>query len=241
MMKGRKTMPRRAYGTRDPTKNKITLTMGKEAINNENSNVQNVNVSVGNGNGSGLSRDGSIATIQIGTEPSPPIMTRDIQLENLADIEQGKVAYPNPYSETPEDKDEIEKRAYAKLLDIYKGIIVNDYKSALNIIDQSGLVILTIDDLLSILSEILNMNPSDIDVIVEDTVEESGCSCDVSVFNPIKDVSSIMIHKNNASYNFEYTYNDIYNKMSDEFLISLDKVIVNKDTIIKTLFKKRVA
>ena len=58
--------------------------------------------------------------------------------------------------------------------------------------------------------------------------EDVNCCCSiVSKINPIKEIQSIQIFKNNQNLDLMINFNGVYNRINDEFKISLNRVMVS--------------
>ena len=88
----------------------------------------------------------------------------------------------------------------------------NNPKLIANLVDQSGKVILSANDLVTAISLILGINESSVKINYEDP--EAGC---LGKINPIKKISSI---KTNG-YDFQLHFNKEYNTLTEDFGVSL--------------------
>ncbi|EAY05804.1 hypothetical protein TVAG_202610 [Trichomonas vaginalis G3] len=113
----------------------------------------------------------------------------------------------------------------SELMKIYRDIITDNYDSIINLIDQSGLIILPYESLIHIIAILCDVQDSDVKIqfFIDDEV---SCCGTVAKINPIKDISTIKISKNGTTTELHLTYNDIYNKIVDEYKISLEKFFV---------------
>ncbi|KAI5529760.1 hypothetical protein TVAGG3_0327980, partial [Trichomonas vaginalis G3] len=112
----------------------------------------------------------------------------------------------------------------SELMKIYRDIITDNYDSIINLIDQSGLIILPYESLIHIIAILCDVQDSDVKIrfFIDDEV---SCCGTVAKINPIKDISTIKI-SNGTTTELHLTYNDIYNKIVDEYKISLEKFFV---------------
>ena len=94
----------------------------------------------------------------------------------------------------------------------------NNPKLIVNLIDQSGKIILTGEQLIQLIAIKTKKDEKDINLRYKD--EEPGC---FSKIKPIKDIQDIKI--NNESFSLKY--NAEYNILKDDYNISLDRVIIN--------------
>lgn len=95
----------------------------------------------------------------------------------------------------------------------------NNPKLIINLIDQSGKIIIDARTLIELIAVKTNTDPKLINIQFKE--EEPGC---LSKVNPIKSITNIKI--NNENFNLKY--NKEYNILQDDFNISLDKVIITR-------------
>ncbi len=93
----------------------------------------------------------------------------------------------------------------------------NNAKLIANLIDSSGKVICDAVSLVSIIAIHTNMPVEQVTITYEDT--ETGCLAKV---NPIRKIKSIKI----ASMDFNLAYNQKYNVLTDQYFVSLEKVLI---------------
>ena len=93
----------------------------------------------------------------------------------------------------------------------------NNPKLIANLVDQSGKVILSANDLITAIALILWINDSSVKISYEDP--EAGCLAKV---NPIKKISSIKAN----GYDFQLAFNREYNTLSDDFGVSLVSCLI---------------
>ena len=156
----------------------------------------------------------------------------------------GSVAYPsvnptfadsNPYSEPQVvDRDVVIDDSVPKEttpvlngneLDLYKTIAKtygqilkdNNPKLVANLIDQSGRVIIDAESLIKIVALVCQVQPESINI----EYELSGGGCCAKI-NPIKRIEAIKV----AGLDFKLTYNEKYNMLTDEYSVSLRKVLI---------------
>ena len=162
----------------------------------------------------------------------------------------GSVAYPsvnptfadsNPY-ENPQviDRDVVIDDSVPKEttpvlngneLDLYKTIAKtygqilkdNNPKLVANLIDQSGRVIVDAESLVRIVALVCQVVPESVNISYE--VKETGCC---GKLNPIKTIEAIKV----AGLDFKLTYNEKYNMLTDEYSVSLRKVLIPIDELI---------
>jgi hypothetical protein len=108
-----------------------------------------------------------------------------------------------------------------EIIRVFKTIILEDRQASLNIIDKSGSVIILIKDLFSLISSLFEVDESKIKINLEDV--DIGC---FSKTLPIKKINSVKINKNNTFLDLQVVDNGKYNLLSDEYKISLNRVLV---------------
>ena len=110
-------------------------------------------------------------------------------------------------------------------LDLYKTIAKtyghilkdNNPKLVANLIDQSGRVIIDAESLIKIVALVCQVQPESINI----EYELSGGGCCAKI-NPIKRIEAIKV----AGLDFKLTYNEKYNMLTDEYSVSLRKVLI---------------
>ena len=112
-----------------------------------------------------------------------------------------------------------------ELMKIYRDIIIDNYESVINLIDDSGLIILPYEDLIHIIAVLCEVPDQDVKIqyFIDDDV---SCCTVVSKLSPIKEINTIKVTKNGVTNDLNLSYNDIYNKIVDEYKISLDRFFV---------------
>ncbi|EAX70524.1 hypothetical protein TVAG_376440 [Trichomonas vaginalis G3] len=221
---------RRRFTSQKNTNAKAEITVGYNVNDDKSRIIQNVKVNV------------SPELTRSATQPN--LLTRDLpkkEEEQNKEDEPGKEpveiptypTYPPPLSsniENPGIYDSSRNAPYkvdinSELMKIYRDIIINNYDSIINLIDQSGLIILPYESLIHIIAILCDVQDSDVKIqfFIDDEV---SCCGTVAKINPIKDISTIKISKNGTTTELHLTYNDIYNKIVDEYKISLEKFFV---------------
>lgn len=108
---------------------------------------------------------------------------------------------------------------YRRLSTILSNILKdNNPKLIANVIDCSGKIIVSGNDLVNLIAIKTHKDPSEITLRYRDV--EPGCCAKIS---PIKNISDIKI--NNESFSLKY--NADYNILKDDFNISLERVIIS--------------
>ncbi|EAX72266.1 hypothetical protein TVAG_536160 [Trichomonas vaginalis G3] len=213
---------RRRFTSQKNTNAKAEITVGYNVNDDKSRIIQNVKVNVSpeltrdlpkneeNGDPIILSEPGK-EPVEIPTYPTyPPPLSSNIENPGIYDSSRNA-----PY------KIDIN----SELMKIYRDIIINNYDSIINLIDQSGLIILPYESLIHIIAILCDVQDSDVKIqfFIDDEV---SCCGTVAKINPIKDISTIKISKNGTTTELHLTYNDIYNKIVDEYKISLEKFFV---------------
>ncbi|EAX78920.1 hypothetical protein TVAG_505570 [Trichomonas vaginalis G3] len=215
---------RRRFTSQKNTNAKAEITVGYNVNDDKSRIIQNVKVNV------------SPELTRSATQPN--LLTRDLPKneENEENHENG-----DPIILSEPGKEPVEIPTYptypspldnpykidinSELMKIYRDIIINNYDSIINLIDQSGLIILPYESLIHIIAILCDVQDSDVKIqfFIDDEV---SCCGTVAKINPIKDISTIKISKNGTTTELHLTYNDIYNKIVDEYKISLEKFFV---------------
>ena len=113
---------------------------------------------------------------------------------------------------------ELENRFYKLLSSTLSNILRdNNPKLLINLIDQSGKVIIEARTLIELIAIKTNSDPNSVNI--QWCEEETGCLAKVS---PVKNISNIKIDNET----FSLKYNREYNILQDDFNISLDKCII---------------
>ena len=144
-------------------------------------------------------------------------------------VNQSMQVEPNPYDVVERDVTLTEEAPAQSLngneLDLYKTIAKtyghilkdNNPKLVANLIDQSGRVIVDAESLIKIVALVCQVQPESINIEYELT--GGGCCAKI---NPIKRIEAIKV----AGLDFKLTYNEKYNMLTDEYSVSLRKVLI---------------
>ena len=140
----------------------------------------------------------------------PPVRSRGIPAE------PEPIVYPNDYVHTEE---------IATSSDLYRHLAIsfsnilksNNIKLLANLIDQSGTVVLSANDLVTAIALMLGMDDRNIRISYEDP--DSTCLSKVS---PIKIITAIKVN----GYDFNLAYNRQYNELSDVFSVSITRCLI---------------
>ena len=143
-------------------------------------------------------------------------------------VNQSMNVEPNPYENVVERDVTLTEEAKplnGNELDLYKTIAKtyghilkdNNPKLVANLIDQSGRVIIDAESLIKIVALVCQVQPESINI----EYELSGGGCCAKI-NPIKRIEAIKV----AGLDFKLTYNEKYNMLTDEYSVSLRKVLI---------------
>ena len=144
-------------------------------------------------------------------------------------VNQSMNVEPNPYENVVERdvtlQDDNGQPLNGNELDLYKTIAKtyghilkdNNPKLVANLIDQSGRVIIDAESLIKIVALVCQVQPESINI----EYELSGGGCCAKI-NPIKRIEAIKV----AGLDFKLTYNEKYNMLTDEYSVSLRKVLI---------------
>ena len=145
-------------------------------------------------------------------------------------VNQSMTVEPNPYENTQVMErdvviDDNGQPLNGNELDLYKTIAKtyghilkdNNPKLVANLIDQSGRVIIDAESLIKIVALVCQVQPESINI----EYELSGGGCCAKI-NPIKRIEAIKV----AGLDFKLTYNEKYNMLTDEYSVSLRKVLI---------------
>ena len=195
---------------------KAEITVGYNVNDDKSKVIQNVKVNVSPEFG------------KLERSATQPII-RDVETEESEDItlaEQGRVPVTVHYDPTytPIENPYV-KSLDTELMKIYRDIIIDNYESVINLIDDSGLIILPYEDLIHIIAVLCEVPDQDVKIqyFIDDDI---SCCTVVSKLSPIKEINTIKVTKNGVTNDLNLSYNDIYNKIVDEYKISLDRFFV---------------
>ena len=149
-------------------------------------------------------------------------------------VNQSMTVEPNPYENVVERDVTLTEEAQplnGNELDLYKTIAKtyghilkdNNPKLVANLIDQSGRVIIDAESLIKIVALVCQVQPESINI----EYELSGGGCCAKI-NPIKRIEAIKV----AGLDFKLTYNEKYNMLTDEYSVSLRKVLIPLDDLL---------
>ena len=154
--------------------------------------------------------------------PMPLGTTGQSPIFPVPNIQPGEVGYSSTSNQLQLQQQiqllEIENRFYKLLSSTLSNILRdNNPKLLINLIDQSGKVIIEARTLIELIAIKTNSDPNSVNIQWCD--EETGCLSKVS---PVKNISNIKIDNET----FSLKYNREYNILQDDFNISLDKCII---------------
>ena len=182
-------------------------------------NTNSCNVVINNNHSNSTPQFRSVA----GTPSRPPDTVVYPSVSQSMNVE------PNPYENTQVMERDVvidDKEALnGNELDLYKTIAKtyghilkdNNPKLVANLIDQSGRVIIDAESLIKIVALVCQVQPESINI----EYELSGGGCCAKI-NPIKRIEAIKV----AGLDFKLTYNEKYNMLTDEYSVSLRKVLI---------------
>ena len=182
-------------------------------------NTNSCNVVINNNHSNSTPQFRSVA----GTPSRPPDTVVYPSVSQSMNVE------PNPYENTQVMERDVvidDKEALnGNELDLYKTIAKtyghilkdNNPKLVANLIDQSGRVIVDAESLIKIVALVCQVQPESINI----EYELSGGGCCAKI-NPIKRIEAIKV----AGLDFKLTYNEKYNMLTDEYSVSLRKVLI---------------
>ena len=179
-----------------------TMTSTIDCTNNPTSNVVN-NVKV---------------TVRWTETENKTTTTAEIPTTKIDNPYENMVKYPS----TDSSDGDIEILRF--LMQTFQGIIVNDPACVTNIIDQSGLVVLSTSSLIRLIAMVCDVDVDNVQLEIEDNYEANCCGF-TKKYLPLKQIRKIKVKKNSDVYNdFQLTYNDYYNKIIDSYKVSLENV-----------------
>lgn len=176
---------------------------------------------------------------------SKPVLNQNVNVNIIPTTAQETTSQPtsqptnesvNPYNTILQQNDEQPTKeqpqnelfVYQKLMNIYKNALLDDPQLTLNLIDQSGEIILRSDDLVDIIAHCCGVGKSDVKITYYIDDDKVGCCALCSKINPIKEIQSIKICSNGQYLDLVINFNGVYNKIKDEFKISLRRVLLSQ-------------
>ena len=204
--------------------------------------VNNLNVNIGKGTditqtpaqpSQGVqSENGTVAYPQIDQEqkevqPIDPIPNYECQFK------QCQSQYGNPYGglsqypkQTPSQFLYSDVEILGYLCSTFQNIIVDDSGCIMNIVDRSGLIILPPEKLIKLIAMVAQITEDNvkIEILYEDE-ETDCCGKTLKKLTPLKEIAKIKIKKDTQSFvDFQLMYNGLYNKITDEYKVSLERI-----------------
>lgn len=232
---------RRRFTSQKNTNAKAEITVGYNVNDDKSKVIQNVKVNVCPTDGGKLERSATQPIIRdVKTEESDGIVLAEPGKEPVtvhyapptygsSSLSPKATLGQSPGAFTPPNEGEY-KNPYITSLDtelmkIYRDIITDNYDSVINLIDDSGLIILPYEDLIHVIAVLCEVQ--DQDVKIQYFIDEDvSCCSSVAKLSPIKEINTIKITKNGATNDLNLSYNHIYNKIVDEYKISLERFFV---------------
>ena len=190
------------------------LKVADVSSNSTNTNSVSVVVNTDTSGNSQNTNNTNNENINFTTTPTP--------IFPVPNLQPGEVEYPstsNPQQQQQQIQHlEVENRFYKLLSSTLSNILRdNNPKLLINLIDQSGKVIIEARTLIELIAIKTNSDPNSVNIQWCD--EETGC---LSKVPPVKNISNIKIDNETFSLKF----NREYNILQDDFNISLDKCII---------------
>ena len=137
------------------------------------------------------------------------------------------VTIVRPKMKTREFTTEDDHDLLVYLVNVFHNIISSDYKSVLNVVDQSGLVVLDANSLIGVIARVCSVEESAVRIEIEDEVDVGCCGMVKTKYLPLKPVRKIKVDFGSGYVDFDLTRNDLYNKIQDTYKLSLEKVYEN--------------
>ncbi len=186
-------------------------------VSSNSTNTNSVSVVVNtdtSGNSQNTNTTASNDNVNFTTTPTP--------IFPIPNLQPGEVEYSSTSNQQQlqqrNQQLEVENRFYKLLSTTLSNILRdNNPKLLINLIDQSGKVIIEARTLIELIAIKTNSDPNSVNIQWCD--EETGCLAKVS---PVKNISNIKIDNET----FSLKYNREYNILQDDFNISLDKCII---------------
>ena len=191
-------------------------------VSSNSTNTNSVSVVVNSTNGAGTSNNDNVNFTptpmpQSPIFPVPNIQPGEVEYSSTSNQQQQQLQVQREAQARCEAL-EIENRFYKLLSSTLSNILRdNNPKLLINLIDQSGKVIIEARTLIELIAIKTNSDPNSVNIQWCD--EETGCLAKVS---PVKNISNIKIDNET----FSLKYNREYNILQDDFNISLDKCII---------------
>ena len=174
-----------------------------------------------------------INNLNVKIQPSSENMLKKQPEEENVEYEAVKyngmddVTVVRPKTKTREFTTEDDHDLLVYLVNVFHNIISSDYKSVLNVVDQSGLVILDANSLIGVIARVCSVEESSVRIEIEDEVDVGCCGMVKTKYLPLKPVRKIKVDFGSGYVDFDLTRNDLYNKIQDTYKLSLEKVYEN--------------
>lgn len=230
---------RRRFTSQKNTNAKAEITVGYNVNDDKSKVIQNVKVNVCPTDGGKLERAATLPNLtsrEINNDDSDGITLAEPGKEPVtvhygSRLRQDAVQSLSPEGayDTPKYVPPIENPYVTsldtELMKIYRDIITDNYDSVINLIDDSGLIILPYEDLIHVIAVLCEVQ--DQDVKIQYFIDEDvSCCSSVAKLSPIKDINTIKVSKGGVTNDLNLSYNHIYNKIVDEYKISLERFFV---------------
>lgn len=164
------------------------------------------------------------------TQPAAQQIIREVQYQpvgsNSVNAEQPTTEPTTPAGPPAEiQPDETYESIYKYLAETFADILrKNDVKHLANVIDTTGQVVVDADNIVELVSDILNCDPYIIKITYK---EKSGGGCFASSkFQLIKPIVSVALVVDNQEYDFKTFWPKEYEFLHDELHISFEKCTV---------------
>ena len=188
------------------------------------------------GTNTSLNGNTSSSSIEVSTNPANSIVNNlNVKITGTETKEVEKqveatTSIANPYENIVKyptsDASEQDKEIYMFLMKTFQSIIISDPECVTNIIDQSGLVVLSSKNLIKLISMVCEVKEENVKIEIEDNNETGCCGLFMTIL-PLKQVRKIKVLKDGQTFNdFQLSYNSLYNKIIDEYKVSLENVYV---------------
>lgn len=189
------------------------------------------------GTNTSLNGDTVSSTIDVSTNPTNSIVNNlNVTVKGTDEKEIPKVdstaatttEIDNPYTHMVKypstDINERDLEILKFLMQTFQNIIINDPECVANIIDKSGLVVLNGNNLIRLIAMVCDIEEKNVKIEIE-SADEVGCCGAVKTIIPLKPIRKIKVMRDSDVFNdFQLTYNDLYNKIIDDYKVSLENV-----------------
>ena len=187
------------------------------------------------GTNTSLNGDTMSSTVDCTSTPTSSVVNnvnvtvRGTETENQkTTIETSSTKIDNPYENMVKypstDTSDSDIEILRFLMQTFQNIIMHDPECITNIIDQSGLVVLSTNNLIRLIAMVCNIAEDNVKIEIEDNYEVNCCGT-IKRFLPLKSIRKIKVMKDTDIFNdFQLSYNNYYNKIIDNYKVSLENV-----------------